>query len=123
MKVLVLIALVTVCIVGLSRAAPQRWQEDIDQRALLQALLSSMVKEAVKQENTQLQHKEEDAQEEWCVCFRSPCPCARPGQRGNGFDYDMDLNEKQQEQQENAMVQDDFLSAVAEYLLQQKMKQ
>ena len=110
MKVFILVVLATVCIVGLSKAAPYHLKEDVDQRALLQALLSSMVKEAdAKQENTQLEQREEDnAEEEWCVCVTSPCPCARPGQRGNDFDYDMDLNEKQQEQQKKALVQEDF---------------
>ena len=119
MKVFILVVLATVCIVGLSKAAPFNLKEDIALgialHSLRQALRSGgMVEEAAaKQENTQLQQRKGDnAKEEWCVCIRSPCPCARPGERGNRL---------RQEQQENALVQEEFLSAIAEYLLQQKM--
>ena len=73
MKVLILVALVTVCIVGLTKAGiPFGWRPgDVDRRALLQEFLSSLKKDATaKQENAQWENEEEDAEEEKCppVC-------------------------------------------------------
>ena len=58
MKVLVLLALVTVCAVGLTKAAPYSSlnalakKEDVNQRALLQGFLSSMMGYLSKKEKT-----------------------------------------------------------------------
>ena len=127
MKVFILVALVAVCIVGLSKAAPYRvdQQRDGDETALLQALLSRMLKKfAAKQELQQALLNLEDAEEEGigCECITSPCPCDKQhtGERENGFDYDMDLNK---EQQKKALVQEDPLSAIAKYFEQQEMKE
>ena len=103
MKVLVLLALVAICAVGLTKAAPSSLnalaeKEDVDQTALLRKFLSSMMMDsnqvAAEQENARAQdnlfaketgylkqrtnQREEKAKEESifpCFCNHYPCPC------------------------------------------------
>lgn len=97
MKVMILVALVTVCFVGLATAAPyvsrNAERKELAQRAVVQGYLSSMLgylnKKQVNREDAlaqgmidylkqKLNQQKQIAAAEFfpsCVCFRSPCPC------------------------------------------------
>ena len=116
MKVLILVAVVTVCIVGFSEAAPHYVDQQGDgvERALLQSLLSRMAEKfADDQKLQQALLRDEETKEEslGCVCITFPCLCDKQytGERENGFDHSIGLNVKKL-QQKNVL-----LSSIGEF--------
>ena len=113
MKLVIFVSLVAVSIVGLTKAGtPSNWPpvlspfpsfpvslpyampvKDVDRRALLRVLLSSVMKSSMQAASEQdnddvmmflrllqqrnLKQKKEEAKEERCVCITSPCYCSQ----------------------------------------------
>ena len=90
MKLVFFVALVTVSIVGLTKAAPRwppiglppdfpiDWHRDVEKASEQGTDDDTVWFLKLLQQQIMKQEEEEAEEESWCVCIRSPCPCSRP---------------------------------------------